>query len=118
MAEFLVMSRRSAEQDDAAVDPIEMRRIIQRYLDWTADLRAKGRLKGSNRLQADGRVIRSGAAVTDGPFAEGNEVVGGYWLIEAADLEEAISIVETHPHCQVWPDGSLEVRPVFEFGSR
>ena len=117
MAEFLVMSHRSAERHDAPIEPTEVRGIIQRYLDWTEDLRAKGKLKASARLQTDGRVVRQGAEVTDGPFAEGKEVVGGFWLIEAANLDEAMAIVETHPHCRVWPDGWLEVRPIFDFGA-
>ncbi len=118
MAEFLVMSHRSADHHDDPIDPAEVGGIIKRYMDWTNDLRAKGKLKASRRLQTDGRVVKPGASVTDGPFAEGTEVVGGFWLIEAENLDEAMEIVATHPHCQVWPDGSLEVRPILDFGPR
>jgi hypothetical protein len=49
-----------------------------------------------------------GPAVTDGPFAESKEVLGGYWVIEAADLDEALAIAKEVP----MPDGGIEVRPI------
>jgi hypothetical protein len=47
-------------------------------------------------------------AVTDGPFAESKEVLGGYWVIEAADLDQALAIAKEVP----MPDGGIEVRPI------
>src|SRR5206468_579149 len=49
-----------------------------------------------------------GPAVTDGPFAESKEVLGGYWVIEAADLDAALAIAREVP----MPDGGIEVRPI------
>jgi hypothetical protein len=56
-------------------------------------------------IRADGA---GGYAVTDGPFAESKEVLGGYYVIEAADLDEAISIAKEIPA----PFGGVEVRPI------
>ena len=55
------------------------------------------------RFQADRKPI-----VTDGPYIEGNEVIGGYTAIEVADLDEAIEMAKT------WPAGPVEIRPVVE----
>ena len=54
--------------------------------------------------------IRDGGAITDGPFVETKEALGGYYLIEAADLDEAISIAKDCP----MPNGGVEVRPIWE----
>ncbi|MCP2328868.1 hypothetical protein HDA40_007375 [Hamadaea flava] len=55
--------------------------------------------------------IRADGTITDGPFAEIKEALGGYYLIQAADLDEAIAIAKDCP----MPDGGVEVRPVMEF---
>jgi hypothetical protein len=70
--------------------------------------------RGGHELQSPDTattVRRNGsgeAVVTDGPFIEGNEVIGGYAEIEVADLDEALRLAKT------WPAGSVEVRPVVE----
>ena len=74
-------------------------------------------LKGGNALQpaSTATSIRTDAAgkatVTDGPFAETKEALGGYYLIEAADLDEAIAIAKQVPA----PFGGVEVRPIMVF---
>lgn len=69
-------------------------------------------LKGGNALQptSTATTIRDGV-VTDGPFAETKEAVGGYYLVEAKDLDEAIKIAKQVPA----PHGGVEVRPVMVF---
>jgi hypothetical protein len=71
------------------------------------------KLAGGNALQGSdtATTIRNdggGFAVTDGPFAEAKEVLGGYYLLEAADLDEAIAIAKDIP----MPFGGVEVRPI------
>jgi hypothetical protein len=70
-------------------------------------------LKGGNALQptATATTIRGGV-VTDGPFAETKEALGGYYLIEAADLDEAIAIAKQCPAKY----GAVEVRPILTLG--
>jgi hypothetical protein len=55
--------------------------------------------------------IRDGGAITDGPFVETKEALGGYYLIQAADLDAAIAVAKDCP----MPGGGVEVRPVMEF---
>jgi hypothetical protein len=75
-------------------------------------VKSKAGLGPTARLGETGRALtlRNGA-VTDGPFAETKEALGGYYLIEAKDLDEAIKVAKQVPH----PHGALEVRPVRVF---
>jgi len=83
---------------------------------WVEEMTARGiRLQG-NRLRpsvdaATVRVRDSGAVVTDGPFAETKEQMGGFDLIECADLAEAIEVASKHPVARV---GAIEVRPFWD----
>jgi hypothetical protein len=67
---------------------------------------------GANKLVDDaGKVLRGGkATATDGPYSETKEVLGGYYLIEAASYDEAVRLSLDHPHLQY--DGTIEVRRV------
>jgi len=98
---------------------VEEARIERECLDHTEHLAAKGKFLGANRLHPvstatsirtkDGRQL-----VTDGPFAETREQLGGYCLIEAKDLDEAIEIASKMPSGRL---GTVEIRPVLEFGT-
>jgi hypothetical protein len=77
-------------------------------------LAAEGKVRGGNQLAATKlaktvRVRNGKRGVTDGPFAETKEQLGGYFLVNAADLDEAIAIAERIPGAR---SGSVEVRPV------
>jgi hypothetical protein len=76
-----------------------------------------GAIKGGNALQPTGTAttvrVRDGKRLTtDGPFAETKEQLGGYYLVEAADLDAAIAIAEKIPGAR---SGSIEVRPIMTF---
>lgn len=118
MAEFLVIAR--GEMDREGLSPEKIQQATQKYMDWTQRLRTQGKLVNSNRLQDTGRVIRPNGgkpSVTDGPFAEAKEQIGGYWLIDAKDYDEALKMVEDHPHVRLWKNTVLEVREIFDFGA-
>jgi hypothetical protein len=106
-------------QDEAAAaerPKAELDRIYAEYIDFTADIRKAGRLAGVNRLQpartaATVRVRDGNVVATDGPFAETKEQLGGYYLIEARDLNDAIQTAARIPSARF---GSVEVRPIWE----
>ena len=84
------------------------------YAEFTASVRKSGRYLGANRLKPPAtaktvRVRNGKVLVTDGPFAETKEQFGGYYLIEAADLDEAIQVAARIPGARL---GCVEVRPV------
>jgi len=113
MAKFLVLARGGADRY-ANKTPQEMEQITQKYVRWAAGLRDAGRMLHAERLRPEGRVVRGAAgkmAVTDGPFAESKEVIGGFWLLEASSYDEVQAFLKDHPHLDA---GSLEVRQIWE----
>jgi hypothetical protein len=94
----------------------ERAKFLAEFQDFTAGLKASGHYLGSNRLQPVAaattvRVRDAKPQVTDGPFAETREQLGGYYLVEAKDLDEATKIAARIPGARV---GSIEVRPVWQ----
>ena len=87
---------------------------FQEYAEFTASIRTSGHFVGANRLKPPGtattvRVRDQKVLTTDGPFAETKEQLGGYYLIEAKDLSEAIAVASRIPGARL---GCVEVRPV------
>jgi hypothetical protein len=88
--------------------------MMSEYQSFTESIAKSGHYKGGNRLQPIStattvRVRNGKREATDGPFAETREQLGGYYLVDAADLDEAISIAERIPGARL---GSIEVRPI------
>ena len=83
-----------------------------KYMDWSRKARQEGFCVGSNKLVDDaGKILRGNKPVaTDGPYSETKEMLGGYYLIEAANYDEAVRRSLDHPHLQY--DGTIEVRQV------
>jgi len=96
--------------------PADAEKHFQEYADFTADIKRKGHFIAANRLTpADTAItvrVRNGkVSTTDGPFAETKEQFGGYYVIEAEDLQEAVGIAARIPGAR---RGCVEVRPVAE----
>ena len=102
------------EKKWAAMSQAEVGALIADYNKFTADITASKHLVGANRLQSVANAttvrVRDGKAqMTDGPFAETREQLGGYYLIEAKNLDEATAIAARIPSAKL---GSIEVRPL------
>ena len=113
MAKFLVLARGTG-QAYANRSPQEMQQVVQRYMAWTTGLREAGRMIHAERLKSDGRVVRGAAGkmtVTDGPFAQSKEVIGGFCLLEASSYDEVQAFLKDHPHLDA---GTLEVRQIWD----
>lgn len=107
---------RGTDDAQSHLSPAEAQATLERYIAWNDDLTKAGNTAAGGGLSARGRVIRrsdTSLAVTDGPFVEGTEIVGGYITVEAADLDEAEKIFASHPHLEF---GSIEVRKIGEQG--
>jgi hypothetical protein len=92
-------------------------RIMGEYFAFTDDIRKSGQYLAGEALQPTAtattvRVRKGKIATTDGPFAETKEQLGGYYLVEAKDLNEAIQIAARIPAAK---NGSVEVRPIQSF---
>ena len=91
------------------LSPEEMQQALEKYIAWGEKARKAGFLKGSQRLAEDvGKVMRNGR-VTDGPYSETKEILGGYYLIEAANYDEAVARTKDHPHLE---HGTIEIRGI------
>ena len=100
--------------DWANVTPEELQRIVEEYSAWGRALAERGKLTSSMKLKDEGGKQLTGrngsTVVRDGPYAEATEVIGGYFAIEAASYEEAVSIARGCPHLKY--SGRIEVREV------
>jgi hypothetical protein len=96
----------------ADLSPEEMQKATQKYMAW----RARPTTLDGKRLADDlGRVIRSNGGKphsTDGPYSETKEVLGGVFLVEAANYDEAVKLAMTNPHLDY--GGTIEVREIFK----
>jgi hypothetical protein len=96
--------------------PDQMQRAIEKYMAWGAKLRETGVLVSSDKLTEDpGRIVKGKNGqlrVTDGPFSETKEVLGGYYTITAASYEDAVRYVQDCPHLEF--GGTIEIRQVDE----
>jgi hypothetical protein len=106
----------AAESSFNSLTPEQQKAGVEQYFRFTEEIKHNGKWVGSNRLapvaSATTVRVRDGKrVVTDGPFVETKEQLGGYYLIEAKDLDEAIAIAARCPGAQ---HGTIEVRPVWE----
>ena len=111
MSEFIYLYRGGATGQRS---PEQMQQSMQEWMTWLKSLGEKGHIKDQGQpLEQSGKTVRGKQKiVTDGPFAEAKDVVGGYTLIEARDLEQA---VELSKGCPIFEgDGAVEVRPVLK----
>lgn len=103
------------EQQEDAMPQAQMEGIMQAYGVFTESITASGHIRAGERLRpvADAMTVRmrkGKRAATAGPFAETHEQLGGYYLVEAKDMEEAMSIAARIPSAEY---GSVEVRPIW-----
>ena len=95
------------------MSPEDMQAVIQRYIDWRERIEAGGRHVSGHKLRdGEGRLMRgTGAAVTvtDGPYAEAREVIGGLFIVEAANYDEVVALSRDCPHLDF---GTIEIREI------
>ena len=111
MAQYLLLLH--AEMSEwVKMPPEERQKWFAKYMAWGAKAREGGYFVASNKLVDDyGKVIRGSKAVTtDGPYSETKEVLGGYYMIEAANYDEAVRRCKDHPHLE--HGGTIEVRQI------
>ena len=94
----------------------QMLAMTKRYMAWADGLRQKGRLAGGEKLAAGGvrhiKTQNGAPVVSDGPYAEAKDVIGGYFIIEAKDAAEAETIAKDCPHMALAPTNWAEIRPI------
>lgn len=106
-AEYLVISR---GQWNKTLSRAETQNAIEQFYTWYDRLVNEGKMKRGHRLMYEGKTVARQNLITDGPFGESKEVVGGYWFILANNLDEAAQIAKGNPclDCGMF----FEIRPI------
>ncbi len=94
------------------LSPEEIQQHMQKWGTWMQELKEKGHFLSGEPLENDAKSIRADKVVTDGPYSEAKELVGGYLLIKANSFDEAAELAKG---CPIFDnDGAVEIRPVQE----
>lgn len=110
MKEFMLLFRQPS-YDYSELSSTEMRTLAQQWQDWAGAIAAQGNLASNGpRLSLEGKVLKAGGVITDGPFVETKELLGSFIVVRANNLEEAVSLAHGCPALQA--NGSVEVRPI------
>ena len=99
---------------DERLSPEELQNLMDRIMAWFKGVQGTGKVKAGQPLAREGRILsgKKGHGVSDGPFTETKEAIGGYLLLQADDLEEATAIAHSCPTLEY--DITIEIRPVLE----
>jgi len=112
MPQFVLLLH-DAGRFDPNMSPDQMQAIIQRYVAWRANVQGNGRSVTGHKLHdGAGRVMQGAGSlmkVTDGPYAEAREVIGGLFVLDAASYDEVVELSKDCPHLEF---GSIEIREV------
>ena len=106
-SEYLVISRGQWDKD---ISQEEIQNAIDQFYVWLSRLVDEGKMKTGQRLASTGKTVSKKNLMTDGPFGEAKEVIGGYWFIVAGSLDEAAQIAAGNPclNCGLF----YEIRPI------
>jgi hypothetical protein len=111
MEKFMLIFQGGIKSDSS---PEELQTNMGKWMAWVDKLNKENRYVSGEALLPGGKLVSGQNAVTDGPYTEGKEVVGGFFVINASNMEEAIAIAKND-----YPDfefgGTVQVRPVMNF---
>jgi hypothetical protein len=115
MKEFMMIFRNEKKPGDVMPSVEQMQAMMSLWQKWIKSVAEKGRYSGTNRLLPEGKTVRPGDIVTDGPYTEAKEVVGGYLIVKAQTLDEAVEMAKS---CPIYSfGGNVEVRTVMPIES-
>lgn len=111
MKEFMLLFRQPSFDYSKATKE-EMQALSKKWKDWTEGITSQGQLvQHGQRLSMEGKVLKPGGVVTDGPFVEIRERLGSFIVVKAENIDEATTLAHGCPVLD--QGGSVEVRPVY-----
>jgi len=113
MKEFMMLFRHDPSQYQEPATPEAGQAEIQKWNDWIGGIAAQGKFVKSDALGFVGKTLHADGVITDGPYAEVKEIVGGYIIVKAADINEALTLANGCPTLAY--GGNVEVRDVMVF---
>lgn len=103
-----------ANYEEIGLSPEQLQERMGRWFAWGDKMQDQGILKGGAALLTDGkRVTGPDRIVSDGPFVESKELIGGYYMVTADSFEEVVQIAQDYPDYDL--GGSVEIREVMKF---
>ncbi len=110
MKDFILLFRQPS-YDHSNTTPQEYQAIAKKWQDWVGSIAAQGKLSSNGpRLAMEGKVLKAGGIITDGPFVEIRERLGSFIVVKADSLEEATTLAHGCPALDA--NGSVEIRPI------
>lgn len=109
-SEYLIIFR--GTDWDKGLSPEQIQKVTGEFMAWFQRLKQEGIAKTGQPLEHEGKIVsgKKGRTVADGPFAESKEAIGGYFLLEVVDIDEAVAIAKQCPTLEY--GATVEVRPV------
>lgn len=112
MSEFILLFRQPSPERNT-LSPTELEAITRRWQEWVGSIAAQGKLSGrGTRLPMEGKVLKADGMVTDGPFVEIKERLGGFIIVQTDSLDEAVRLAHGCPVLSA--QGSVEIRPILD----
>jgi hypothetical protein len=112
MKDFVLLFRQPS-YDYSNISPKEMQALTKKWQDWISGIAAQGKLVSQGtRLAMEGKVLKPGGVITDGPFVEIRERLGSFIIVKADSLDDATTLAHGCP--AVDANGSVEIRPLFD----
>lgn len=111
MKDFMFIFSRTSDSKD--LSPEEMQSNMQEWFAWVDKLKAAGAYVSGEALLPGGKTVKGKGLVTDGPFADSKEAVGGYFIVKAKSIEDAADMAKGCPDMPI--GGIVEVREVMVF---
>ncbi len=109
MTQFMMIFR-STPLANVQLSPEQIQASIQTWTEWIGNLAAQGNFVSTNRIGFEGKTVKPNNIITEGPYAEVKEVVGGYMLVKANSLDEAVELAQGCPILKI--GGHVEVRNI------
>ena len=113
MKEFMLLFRQP-DFDLSKVTPADWQVIAKKWKDWVNGITSQGKLVSHGpRLAMEGKVLRAGGVITDGPFVEIKEKLGSFIIVKAENIDEATTLAHGCPALDT--NGSVEIRPLYVY---
>ena len=111
MKDFMLIFRQPS-YDYSNTPKEEMQALGKKWADWAGSIAAQGKLASNgSRLAMEGKVLKAGGVITDGPFVEIREMLGSFIIVKADSLDEATTLAHGCPALDA--GGSVEIRPLY-----
>ena len=111
MKEFMMIFR-MASMGDYNPTPEQLQESIKQWQDWIGGIAAQGKFVSTNQLGFTGKTLKPNNVITDGPYAEVKEMVGGYVIVKATNIDDAVKLAHGCPILIM--GGHVEVRDIME----